>query len=279
MSSNLSSAEATQPQDLSGLHLHGTSAAQPDPDRVKKVKAEASELQDQFVKVVYHTRIKFSKKPEEFLGDLRRFLTELPLSNKFTHLHFLKEKEQAIESAQSIDEIFRILRHHWNYGDYALLQRMIQEFGDEALGKEMKEYVKALEMFERKTTIQDFRLAKPGPRGAPDGFSEAELKLNIDPVKCTLYEARQLVESLATKLQLNQYVLFLSQIFSGSVIIKLAFPHAVLELIVPALDKEFQETHQIVSVTIDKKPLNEYTEEYMKVCYALCPSICISRWY
>jgi len=145
--------------------------------------------------------------------------------------------------------------------------------------KEMKEYVEALEMFERKTTIQDFSLAKPGARGAPDSFSEAVLELNVDPSKCTLYEARQFVESLTTKLHLNQYVLFLSQIFSGSVIIKLAFPHAVLELIVPALDKEFQETHQIVSVTIDKKPLNEYTEEYMKVCYALCPSIGISRWY
>ena len=233
---------------------------------VKKVKDEASELQDQFVKVVYHTRMNFSRKPVEFLSDLRIFLTELPLSNKFTHLHFLKEKEQAIVNAQSIDEIFKILCHHWNYGDYALLQRMIQECGSKALQKEMREYVEALEMFEKKTTIQDFSLAKPGARGAPDGFSKVVLELNIDPSKYILYDARQLAESLEMKLHLNQYAFFLNEIFCSSVIIKLAFPRAVLELIVPALDKEFLEIHQIVSVTIDKKPLEEYTEAYVKVC-------------
>lgn len=263
----LPSSEATQSQVLPGLSLRGATAAQPDSNRVEAVKDAASELQDHFVEVITSTRMNFSKKPKEFLDDLKAFLTELPISNKFKRLHFLKEEEQAIESAKSIGDIFRILRHHWNYGDYALLQRMIQKFGDKTLQNEMKEYVEKLRRFEKGTTIQEFSLAKPVAQSVPDHFHEAILELNIDPSKCTLHEIRLLAESLKTKIDINQYALFLSAVFPGSVIIKLAFPLAVLELIVSALDEEFQKTHQIVFVTIDKEPLKEYTEKYTeKVC-------------
>ena len=227
---------------------------------------EALQLQDQFVRVLTHTKIKLSRKPAEFLCELQMTLTELPLSNKFKRLCFLETKKQEIEKAKSVSEIFEILRRHWNYGDYVLLQRLVQEFGDSALQSEMGEYVVALEKFEKETTIQDFSRAKPGDQDVPYDFSEAVLKLNKDPSKCTLYEVRQLVESLAISACLDQYVMFLSGHFSGSVIMKLAFPSVVLDLIISALNTAFLETHHIISVTIDEKLLEEYSEEYMKVC-------------
>ena len=256
--------EATQPQDQATPQA--TATALPDSERVQKVAHEASQLQDQFVRVLTHTKIRLSRKPVEFLAELQMTLTDLPLSNKFKRLHFLETEKQEIENAKSVPEIFTILRRHWNYGDYALLQRLVQEFGDSALQSEMGEYVAALERFEKGTTIQDFSRAKPGDRDAPYDFSKAVLQLNKDPSKCTLYEVRQLVESLATSACLDQYVMFLSGHFSGSVIIKLAFPRVALDLIISALNKAFQETHQIVSVAIDEKPLEEYSEEYVKVC-------------
>ena len=227
---------------------------------------EATQLQDQFVRVLTHTKIYFSEKPPKFLARLQITLTTLPLSNKFKRLSFLSKWKPAIENAKSVPEIFYLLECHWNYGDYALLERLVQEFGDSALQSEMGEYVVALERFEKGTTIQDFSRAKPGDRDAPYDFSKAVLKLNKDPSKCTLYEVRQLVESLATSACLDQYVMFLSGHSCGSVIIKLAFPQVVLDLIISALNKAFRETHQIVSVTIDRKPLEEYSEEHVKVC-------------
>ena len=257
-------AEVTQPQSVPAPQA--TATALPDSERVQKVAHEATQLQDQFVRVLTHTEIAFSEKTAGFLRRLQITLATLPLSNKFKRLCFLEAKKQEIEDAKSVSEIFKLLRRHWNYGDYALLQRLVQEFGDSALQSEMGEYVAALERFEKGTTIQDFSQAKPGDRDAPYDFSQAVLKLNKDPSKCTLYEVRQLVESLATSACLDQYVMFLSGHSCGSVIIKLAFPPVALDLIISALNKAFRETHQIVSVTIDEEPLEEYSEEHVKVC-------------
>jgi len=252
-------AEATQPQAIA--------PALPDSERIKRVAHDASQLQDHFVRVLIHTEIEFSKKPAEFLPALRITLTTLPLSNKFKRLGFLEARKEEIESAKSVSEIFEILRRYWNYGDYALLQRLVQEFGDSALQSEMGEYVVALEQFEKGTTIQDFCRAKPGDRDAPYNFSQAVLQLNKDPSKCTLYEIRQFVESLATSMCLDQYVMFLSGYSIGSVMIKLAFPQVVLDLIISALNKAIRETHQIVSVTIDEKPVEEYSKGYHVALY------------
>ena len=41
--------------------------------------------------------------------------------------------------AHSIDEIFKILDEYWDYPDYAVLQRLVEEFGESALKKEMSE--------------------------------------------------------------------------------------------------------------------------------------------
>ena len=257
-------AEATQPQSVPAPQA--TATALSDSERVQKVAHEASQLQDQFVRVLTHTEIAFSEKAAGFLSRLQITLTKLPLSNKFQRLCFLENMRQEIKSAKSVPEIFELLESHWNYGDYALLQRLVQEFGDGTLQSEMGEYVAALERFEKGTTIQDFSRAKPGDRDAPYDFSKAVLQLNKDPSKCTLYEVRQLVESLAMSACLDQYVMFLSGHSSRSVIIELAFPQVALDLIISALNKAFRETHQIVSVTIDWKPLEEYSEEYVKVC-------------
>ena len=257
-------AEATQPQSVAAPQA--TATALPDSERVQKVAHEATQLQDQFVRVLTHTKIHFSEKPPKFLARLQITLTTLPLSNKFKRLSFLSEWKPAIENAKSVPEIFKLLDKYWNYADYVLLQRLVQDLGDRDLRSEMEKYVAALKRFEKRTTIQHFSLAKPGDRDAPDDFSKTVLQLKKDPSKCTLYKVRKLVESLATSAYLEQYVMFLSGHFSGSVIVKLAFPRVVLDLIISALNKAFRDTHQIVSVTIDRKPLEEYSEEHVKVC-------------
>ena len=125
---------------------------------------EASQLQDQFVKVVTHAKIEFSAKTVEFLAKLQITLITLPLSDKFKHLHFLRKQRDRIMKASSIDEIFKILDDYWDYTDYALLQRLVEEFGESALKKEMSEYVAALEQFEKGTTIQESSTAASNSR-------------------------------------------------------------------------------------------------------------------
>lgn len=49
------------------------------------VADKASQLQDEFVRVLRNTKLEFSKKPADFLAELRITLTTLPMSDKFKH--------------------------------------------------------------------------------------------------------------------------------------------------------------------------------------------------
>ena len=180
-------------------------------------------------------------------------------------------------NAKNIDDIFEILDDFWDYTDYALLQHLVERFGEEALKKEMSEYVAALEQFEKGTTIQESNTASSSSRyprrninqilfGYLDNFSTVDLQLHRDPAVYTLYDARQLEESIAKRTCLEPYAVRLKRVCPSSVAITLMCPRVALELILGALEKDFLETHQIVSVTIDEKPLEEYSEEYVKVC-------------
>lgn len=245
-------------------------------DRNTEVAREASSLEDQFREALTHTENHLQKK-KNILEELRTTLTNLRLSSKFKHLPFLRRRRkrirmmfhfgrsQYISTARNIKEIFEILRDHWNWADFALLQLIVQEFGDRALQNEMKEYVAALTKFEKGTTIQEFTSARLHGRDAPDFYSKIVLQVDLDPAVCTLHEVRQLAESLRKRSCLETYADFLKNVCLSSVVIELACPSSALELVISALDRDFLDTHKIVSVTIDWKPLEEYSDECVKV--------------
>ena len=274
-------AEVTQPQ--SQLEHHGTAAALPSPNRMEEVADQALQLQDQFINLLTNTQIEFSKKSKApgFLDEFCTTLSKLPISQRFKHLHFLRKQRQRIMQASSVDEIFEILDDFWDYTDYALLQHLVERFGEEPLKKEMREYVAALEQFEKGTTIQEsitsscrymfmYRRRKNVGRKIDlrfdYDFSTVDLQLYRDPAVYTLYDARRLEESVTKRSCLEPYAVRLWNVRQSSVAITLMCPRVALELILEALEKDFLDTHQIVSVTIARKPLEEYSEEYVKVC-------------
>lgn len=266
---NIPEAEATQSQNLPGSY--GTATAQLNLAGVESVIDEALQLDEKFLNVVTHTKAEFSGKPAKFLGELRRTLLTLHVSTRFKHLHYLKSERERIMKANSVDEIFMILEDYWDYTNYELLQYLVQKFGESGLKKEMNEYVKELEEFEKKTTIQVNDSAAFNNLYHKElvhntyKFSKVDIRLPKDPKVYTLYEVRQLKKSVAKKACLEPYVILQNEVSYQSVLISLVLPCSALELIFAALDEEFLETHQIASVIIDNKPLEEYTEEYVKV--------------
>ena len=262
------------------LEPRGTAAALPSLGRIKEVADEALQLEDQFRDVVTNAQVEFSKKSKApgFLDEFRITLTKLPISQRFKHLHFLRKQRHRIMQAGSVDEIFEILDDFWDYTDYVLLQHLVERFGDEPLKKQMREYVATLEQFEKKTTIQESNTATSSSRYPErgivsfdfqlkfrDDYSTVKLQLSRDPAVYTHYEARQVEESLAKRSCIEPFTVHL-QVYPGSVTITLMCPRVALELILEALEKDFLETHHIVSATIDEKPLEEYSQEYVKVC-------------
>lgn len=138
----------------------------------------------------------------------------------------------------------------------------------------MVAYVAASEKFEKKMTIQESNAAASKSKYPKRHmhmrdsyeFTTVELQLCKDPAVCNLYKVRQLERSLVKKASPKPYVSHQKKARSGSVLISLMFPHFGLELILAVLDEDFLETHKVVLVTVDNKPLEEYNKEYVKVC-------------
>ena len=142
-----------------------------------------------------------------FLPKFRITLKYLPISKRFEHMKFLEDKREAIQKASSVSEIFKLLRKYWNYTDFALLRRLINEFGDNNTKEVMERYISSLETFERRTTIKDYEDATGVRKEVPQGFFEAAFEVHgtKDPSEYTLYEVRLILESLARQSSLEPY--------------------------------------------------------------------------
>ena len=226
-------------------------------EKIRRIREEASNLETQFVSVVGQAEFCFSVRESEcktFLPKFRITLKKLPISKKFEHMKFLEDKREAIQKASSVSDIFELLRQYWNYTDFALLRRLINEFGDEDTKEMMERYISSLETFEKQTTIKDYEDATGERKEVPWHFIEAAFEVQgvKNRSEYTLYEVRQIVQSLAQQSTLEPYIPMIKKARIGSLVITIALPCPALELLQQALYKEFLDTLNIVSVTIHR---------------------------
>ena len=204
------------------------------------ITEEATELQEQFVTVLTHTKICLMKKAmmkKSFLIEFKVTLTTLPLSKKHQHLKFLEQERDRIMAAKDIDQIFEILKPYWNYVDYSFLQYLVKEFGSSELKKEMGHYILQLEAFEKKTSVKEFNSAVIDRREFPSHFSEVIITKARDPEQCSLYEVRQFKNEVVNQTTLHGYTVYLSQMTCSSVEITLAFPQEAAQEILESLNR------------------------------------------
>ena len=246
-------------------------------ERLQRVRAEASQLQTQFVTVLGQAEFCFSVKEMESKTFLLKFcitLKNLPLSKKFEHMKFLEDERGRIESASSVAEVFRILREYWNYTDFALLHHIIKLFGDNETKSMMETYRNDLEVFERRTTIKDYEDATGHEKQIPYSFAEVDIAVHNckNPLEYTLYEVRQIVESLAEQSCLEHYVPLVKKACIGSLAITIALPLPALELLRQVFYKEFLATLNIVSVKVRDSAYNKTREVtiFCKECLKVC---------
>ena len=211
-----------------------------------------STLQDQFASLVTEVQIYITRKAAKLLGRLRIMLLNLPLSNKYRHMRFLKEKEELIKAAPDVGEIFQILHPYWNHVDYSLLEHITMEFGNRKLKKAVKVYVSQLIKFEKDTTIQVFVDATCDDRQVPPEFRAILIELDQRPSDCTLYDVRKFKESLVCRSSLSAYSVYLKEIGVGSIVVSLAMPSDVVHVFVEAIqDLQFKRGNHIKSFRIE----------------------------
>lgn len=83
-------------------------------------------------------------------------LEQLPLSNRYKHLHFLKMERDHIKMAKDVEEILDILEPYWNYGSSWANHKQVWY---KWIKEEMQKYIMELEEFEKTTSVKDFNSA------------------------------------------------------------------------------------------------------------------------
>ena len=219
-------------------------------ENTERTRREALQLEQKFIDLLTDTQSFLSCKESEnlrFFKTMQFHLINCQLSAKFKHVSVLKEEENRIREAANLEELFKIFHPYWNWVNYDLLESLVKNFKDYGLKRQLTEY-----LFELDTFIANFEEAVTydGRLLVTTYRVEVEMKLERNPGQFTLHDVRILKRDIESHTALTPCALMMKHVVSSSVRIFLVYPLLALELLPPAIDKEFRASHNIVSITI-----------------------------
>ncbi len=198
------------------------------------IDGEIQELESLFLNIVSEaaedlTTVKLSR--------VKVCVTQLPVSVKYQHLHFLEHNRSAITSATSVDDILAVLGLYWNYLNCGLLKELVCRLGNDATKQLMEQYMETLKLFRLKTRLGDF-FGKVSAN-TPPHFTTFITKLGEGWEDCTLEDLEQFRKELAHSMYLKEYAMHFNCVETGSVAITWVF-HSSLPEITVTLQSAFQ---------------------------------------
>ena len=242
--------------------------ALPSPDQPFKQKVIAADdciehLQEKFSGLKSDAKESLSERESQDTNFVRKFrdhLLDLPVVKKQVHIRFFSRNEDEILKAKTIQKIFLILGRYCNYSNYEIIFHVVKRFCPELKGRMLK-YRDSLTIFEKATTVDVYLCAiSARPDGKlREGFIRMTVKINKPPSECTLYEIRELKESINEKASLESYSMYIDAPEEGSVHVVLHVHKEVGWMVgVVFTTPDFREKHLLTEVLIEKKVLREY---------------------
>ena len=206
------------------------------------------------------------------MDEFRTAITLLPLQmeNREEQQYNIETHFPKINKAESIEAIFNLLNLRiWNYISYQLLQHILHLYGDDEANGMMKQYVVALEMFKRTTTLQEF-LSVQSKRRCPEIPDALRQEMTIVifihkklTLESSLYDIDQFRLELAEWYSLPEFAVITAGIKPGSVttVWLMTLPAvSVIQERIQRGDIQFLLKHDIAELRIDGRtfyPLSE----------------------
>ncbi|CAI8032515.1 hypothetical protein GBAR_LOCUS18373, partial [Geodia barretti] len=242
----------------------------PTQTKVKVVKDNIENLEDEFSKLKSEVRKLLSEKEKKnrtFTDEFRNHLLDLPVAKKVIHIRFFTRNEDEILDAKNIQKLFYILGRYYNYSNYEIIFHVVKKFCHELKGR-MTSYRDSLVAFEKSTTVDIYLCAiSARPGGAiMEGFIRMTVKLNKPPSVCSLYEIRELKESIQEKAALESYAMYIETPGKGSVRVSLRIHEAVGWMVgVVLLSAKFRQVTKVSA----KRRIEVYLMAYLNGYSAL----------
>ena len=231
--------------------------------RVAEVKVSIAYFEELFTDLTVDVELELVQKEEQdclFFKRFRSYLLAVPAAKKGVHIGFFRQNEKDILETKEVERLFPILNHYCNYSNYEIIVVVVKRFCGEPLQQRMLTYRDLHIEFEKKTTVNVYlcAISATPESNVFTAFTKMVMKINKPSNVCTLYEIRQLKESIALNASLHSYSVYIEDQQEGSVHLVLRFPEECGWLVGGVMTDEFMETHLLTDVTFDGKDLKSY---------------------
>ena len=220
--------------------------------KVDLTKTRIRHLKKGFYDIQFEVQESLRKKNEQdpvLLLSFKNYLVDLPITRNQVHIRFFDKNKKVIAECDTFQGLFNILRQHCNYANYDIILHIVQMFCKE-LTQQMLSYRDSLIVFEKATTVNVYLLAISAQPVVFTGFLEMTMKKNKLASECTLYEIRELKESIEEDAGLESYTVYIDTPGQGSVYVRLHIPEEMGWRVGVILTPDFRQKHLLSEVTV-----------------------------
>lgn len=202
------------------------------------VRKEVRKFEAKFARIVCCAYSKFSNEPVELI---RIYLNELSVSLKENAPGFSPETKEIMKQS-SLRDIFIHLRQigAWDFLNFYLLESLAEEFGDDELKAEIKEYTKEITIFKQNTKLIHFVQVWKG-RFSPESLPDCDslvVRLEMEWEECTLADIDKVEGYLASEFQLPRWIFHIGNVAPGSVAVRWFIFTPAAQLILETIHKK-----------------------------------------
>ena len=224
--------------------------------KVEDIRDAIEHFEEEFSDVKHEAQESLSLKQSEnpkFVRKFRNNLLDMSVTKKKVHIRFFSRNEDEILKTETIEKLFVILGRYCNYSNYEIIFHIVKRFCPQLKGRMLK-YRDSLTSFEKSTTVDVYLCAISARPGGEirEGFIRMTMKINKPPSECTLYEIRELKESIEEKASLQSYAMYIETPEEGSVCVRILIPWEVYSLVSAVLTTEFREEHLLTNLMVKR---------------------------
>ena len=231
--------------------------------RVEEVRASIECFEDRFTDLTVDVELDLVEKEDQdrlFFKRFQSYLLALPAAKKGVHVKFFRNSANDIHKSKEVQKLFHILKCYCDYSNYEIIVVVAKKFCTTPVQQRMLTYRDSHVEFEKNTTVNVYLCAISTPPESKIfiGYTKMSMKINKPSNICTLYDIRQLKESIARNASLHSHSMYIEVPEEGSVRVVLRFPEECGWSVAGVMTAEFIETHQLTDVTFDGEDLKSY---------------------
>ena len=160
----------------------------------------------------------------------------------------LKEEEREIRNASTVEKIFLVLKGHWSFINYGILEHIIKSCGTKEDKTNLQEYIQQLKEFCKRRIFE----VPPHAYGSESKKQNwTKLTFKLDKKVPTLEDIRETQRLIAQILDLKPSTLYLCCVNEGCVQLLYLIPSFVAEVVFPYSSDQKIALHDVHILKLD----------------------------